>query len=310
MSRSRELDELARPRAGIVTRRELLRLGWSASAIDRARGQGLLLDLARGVYRTAGAPFDRRAACFAAVAIAGHQSALARYSAAEVHGMTEPRPGPVEVLLPHGCRVPRGNDRLVRVTRTRLLPDAERCVRKGLPVTTVARTLLDLAARTSAGRLTELTAAGLRIRGCNLADLEAVLAAHPAARGRDRLRAAIAVLGEDGGAARSDAEIRALDVVVAAGLPRPVVAHRIFGDDGTFIAEVDLAYPQQRIAIEIDGYRWHSSPARKRADEERQNRLVVAGWTVLRFSATDVRRRPGHVVEVIRRALGAVSTGR
>lgn len=67
-----------------------------------------------------------------------------------------------------------------------------------------------------------------------------------------------------------------------------------------------LAYPEHRLAIEIDGFRWHSSPARKRADEERQNRLILAGWTVLRFSASVVRASPAALVGAVAAVVGNV----
>lgn len=298
------LDHLAAHRSGIVTRQALLTAGWSASAVDRAVRRGRLHRLAPGVFRVDGAPFSRSAARHAALAIAGGGALVAGWSAAELHGFAEDRAGPVEVLVPHGTSVPARGP-LLHATRTRTLVPEDRTELDGLSVTAPARTLLDLAARRSADRLGELVAAALRGACCTAADLEATLAAHPRARGRGRLRAAVALLADDGARSRSDVEVGALQALVDAGLPRPSVGHRVRDERGRFIAEVDLAYPDRRLAIEIDGYRWHSSPARKRADEQRQNRLVLAGWTVLRFSASEVRSHPDRLVASVRAALGA-----
>lgn len=111
------------------------------------------------------------------------------------------------------------------------------------------------------------------------------------------------LLGSDGAQTRSGVEIAALQALVKGGLPRPVLAYRVHDTQGRFIAEVDLAYPELKLAIEIDGYRWHSTPAQKRADEERQNRLILAGWTVLRFSAAEVRHDPEVLATTVSRYL-------
>ena len=191
----------------------------------------------------------------------------------------------------------------MQLTRTRSLPPEHRDVVDGLPVTSGPRTLLDLAATTSTQQLIELAAASVRLRTCTLDDLATIVHARQRVRGRQRLEMAIEVLGDDGVIARSDVEVGALWSLVEGGLPRPHVAYRVVDITGAFVAEVDLAYPEFRLAIEIDGYRWHSSPESKRRDEERQNRLVLAGWTVLRFSAGDVRSRPHLLVNAVREAL-------
>lgn len=306
MAADMTMEELARPQAGVVSRSQLLAAHWSSGAIERELARGRLVRVVRGVDRVSGAPWSRRAAQHAAILLVGHGATLARWSAAELHGFAEPRGGPLDLLAPHPRRQPADADQLLRLRSTRDLRPADRCEIEGLPVTSGARTLVDLAGLASSARLAELTAAAIRVRACTLEQLGHALDARPSARGRARLAAALALLGEDGPRARSDVEIGAVRILVEAGLPRPVVAHRVFDDDdGGFVAEVDLAYPHLRLAIEIDGFRWHSSPARKRHDEARQNRLVLAGWTVLRFSAAEVRSRPWTFVDAVRAALGS-----
>jgi very-short-patch-repair endonuclease len=297
------LDRLAAPRAGVVARAELEALGWSDGRIAHAVHSGALIRVWRGVYRLAGVAWTRRAGFHAAVLAVGADAHLARWSAAELHGFCEPRPRPVDVLIPHRRTVEVRTDGFLRISRTRALPEPDRAVVGELPVTAPARTVLDLAATTATTRLAELVAAAIRVHACGVEDLQAVMSRRPNVRGRGRLRQVLHLLDEDGGRSRSDVEVVALRELVRAGLPRPAVAFKVHDDQGRFVAEVDLAYPEVRLAIEIDGYRWHSTPAQKRADEDRQNRLVLAGWTVLRFSAAEVRSDPRPMVQAIRTAL-------
>lgn len=299
----RELDRLARPRAGVVTRATLLDAGWTRSGINRAVASALLFPVAKGVYRTAGTPWRLPATHHAALAAAGEGGALARRSAAEVLGLLDPRQAPHHLVIPHDRRPPAVPSKLAIVTRSRTVRTDEVVEVSGLRTTSAARTLLDLAPRSSAERLAEMAAAAIRLRHCGLGQLEDVLAVHPGARGRSRLRTAVRLLGDDGAKARAEVEIAAVAALLEAGLPRPEIAFRVHDGNGRLIAEVDLAYPTWRLALEIDGYRWHSTPARKRADESRQNRLILAGWTVLRFSAEVVRRHPYDLVDAVAQAL-------
>lgn len=303
MNTAPTLDVLARSQAGIVTRGQLLGAGWSSGRVDRSLASGRIVVVTRGVYRVCGAPFTRRAAQHAALLAVGDGAVLARWTAAALHGFTDHRPGPIDVLAHHPKREPWHCRGLLRVRQTRCLPTQEQAEADGLPVTSGARTILDLAPSASSAQLAELVAGAVRVRACTLDDLQRVLDRHPVARARGRVRAALGLLADDGVAARSAAEVAALRALVRAGLPRPVMAFRVTDDLGDFLAEVDLAYPQHRIGIEIDGFRWHHTPERKQADEERQNRLVLAGWTILRFSAAEVRARPETLTAAVARAL-------
>ncbi|MFP4148546.1 MAG: endonuclease domain-containing protein [Nitriliruptoraceae bacterium] len=162
---------------------------------------------------------------------------------------------------------------------------------------------MDLSGDCTVPALTELVVAALQTDPQVLARLETVLAQNPSARGRRNLRAARAALGAEAGRIRSEIEVVAARELIAAGLPRPELGFPVLDASGRLIAVLDLAYPDHRVAIEIDGFNWHRSPAQKLADERRQNQLVLAAWTVLRFSASEVRHHPRNLVEVVRAAL-------
>lgn len=85
-------------------------------------------------------------------------------------------------------------------------------------------------------------------------------------------------------------------------LPRPIYQY-VVRVDGRFVARVDFAYPEVRLALEVDGHDNHRTPSDFRRDLNRQNLLVAAGWTVLRFTWSDVVQRPAEVAATIRRQL-------
>lgn len=299
------LEELARDRAGLVTRAQLVTGGWSAGRIEHALRTERLVAVHGGVYRVGGAPWTRAASRHAAVLLAGEGAVLAGWSAAEALGFAEPRPGPLQVLVPHRRRPRLESSRLVHVTRARTLGTEDVREVGGVPVTDPARTLLDLAPSCRPATLAELAVAALQNDRRVLERIDAVLDRNPAARGRRNLDAARVTLGTDGDQARSEVEIAVVVSLVAAGLPRPVLGHPVHGERGQLLAVLDLAYPEVKLAIEIDGFRWHRSPARKLADEQRQNLLVLAGWTVLRFSASAVRDDPDALTAAVASALAA-----
>ena len=107
-------------------------------------------------------------------------------------------------------------------------------------------------------------------------------------------------LDADGG--RTSALESAMDrLVVDFRLPRPERQHPVAGT----LYRLDYAWPRDRLAVVVDGYGPHSSRKAFQSDRERQNLLVLAGWTVLRFTWADVGERPTVVAEAVRRALGA-----
>ncbi len=134
-------------------------------------------------------------------------------------------------------------------------------------------------------------------------ELIATLLAH-ARRGRPgirRLRRVIAANLHREEATDSRFEILVLTLLLEHGLPEPVLHHNVRAADGRFIAEVDLAYPELRIAIELDGGVHRDREVFER-DRPRQNRLVLEGWTVLRFTWDTLVRHPERIVAEVRAA--------
>lgn len=171
----------------------------------------------------------------------------------------------------------------------------------GIPVTTAARTLLDVASQApldviedaldDAIRRDLLSRAGLRRRTDELGRRAGV----PAVR---RLLAA----REPGKRSESVLEARLHRVLTRSGLRAPVVQHPLRGA-GRVVGIVDLAYPWARLAIEADGYRWHSGRRRFEHDRIRLNALTLLGWRVIRVTSSELKERADHVVGTIRAAL-------
>jgi very-short-patch-repair endonuclease len=182
---------------------------------------------------------------------------------------------------PHWARMPG-----VRAHRTTAFLSCEHTTQRRIPVTTVARTLVDLSGSFSVAQLGRMTDRALRKGKLRLDDLRKCVAALGPAPGRRPTRI-VRVLrrrlaGYEPG--DSDLEMRFVRAIVAAGLPEPQLQHRVAL--GNRRCRIDLAYPDLKIAVEIDGWEHHRSRTAFDDDRARANDLVVAGWRVLRFTSS------------------------
>ena len=178
----------------------------------------------------------------------------------------------------------------------------ETVTRRGKPATSVVRTIADLGRRLP---LVEAVAAldmALHRKLLDLVDLRAWAGEHPRYRGVARLRRAIE-LAEP--ATESVMETRLRLLLVLARLPRPHAQITLYDEFGDFLGRPDFYYPRHRLALDHDG---SSHRENLTADNRRQNRLVDAGYRLLRFTAADVMSAPSSVVALVRRALAAESS--
>ena len=201
-----------------------------------------------------------------------------------VWGISGFRPGRLEITVPPG----RSNrNALARVHRSTV----KEVRRDGVPVTTVARTIGDLAGVVGGDVLEEAVDDVLCRRLVTLEALE---------RGA-RARALRAVLEAWNGDAlpAGVAEMRVVRELLAARLPQPVRQYEI-RHGGQFVARVDLAYPDQRLALELDGFRWHAGRGPFRSDRLRRNRVEAAGWRLLEAAPEDVGAVVGTAAAILR----------
>jgi hypothetical protein len=202
----------------------------------------------------------------------------------------------VHLTVPPPTRVRHRADRRIHVSA---VPAAQIQRRAGVALTSPGRTWLDLAAHLPAGALLAVTDQMLA-RGYPPRGFDRVLAAAPGARGKRIAREVVAVADPLAG---SPMESVLRWLLHEAGLPAPVLQHVVMDGDDRRLGRVDLAWPDRRVLVEFDG-NVHRERRVFVDDLRRQNGLVLAGWTVLRFTSADVLGHPEQVIAAIRTALG------
>jgi hypothetical protein len=283
---------------GVVTRHEALALGMKKSTLDRKLEEGSLVKVATSAYAIPGVFTSERAILGAASRSLG--AVVSHQAAARLHGVVVPGPRLV-VSVPH-----RRTHRFPDVTVHQLTDIREVDVTRigGLPTTTAARTVVDLAAVLS---LTQLGRAIDRFASKEVASFEAMSdvldqLARKGKPGVVKLRRALEPRLGTRGRSESDLESRLIELIMLASLPEPDQQYRpswLKHING----RVDLSYPESMLVIEGDSREWHGDEFTFQADRERDNLAQLAGWRILRFTWRDITRRPEYVVSSIRRAL-------
>lgn len=266
--------------------------------IERRLATGRWEQVLPGVYRFGGTPGswkqDLMAACLHAGDCAGasHRSAAALWELQGVDGHV------VEIITPRRLRHPGVIAHRTRIPRRRLT------TMDGIPATNPARTLLDLGAVVPPWVVEDALDDALRRRLVDVRSLRRLLDAD-GARGRNGtgvLRALLEDRSPGHAPAESVLETRLAALLRRSTLPYPVQQHEV-RVGGRVVARVDFAWPDVKVAVEADGYRFHSGRRAWRKDRSRRNVLTGAGWRVLHVTWEDLRDRPEVVVGDIRRAL-------
>ena len=299
----RLIHSCMRKQYGLITRAQALGAGMSRHQIQRQLDRERWRTAAAGVYHNAAVPETPHsrllAACIAHGGLASHRSA------ANLHKIDDFRlVRPEIVVAPGRGRAAAG----VRLHRSTQLDLAQPVVREGIPCTGVSRTVLDLAMVVSRQQLERALDCVLRDRRVTLQDLYEVVASH-SRRGRDgltRLRAALDARCGNDPVPLSDWSRWVSDLLVESGLDRPMLEYRVHNGAGHFLAQVDLAFPDRRLAIELDSVRWHHNRESFVKDRRRRNQLQAVGWDVLNFTWEDYATRPAELCAVVAKAYKAV----
>ncbi len=273
---------VAAKQLGLITSEQASALGLTRGEIEHRVRTKQWRRLRRGVFAVAGAPNTYEQRLLGVVLRAGPAAVASHFSACSLHEYPDSIGESYDVTVAPGVqrRIPG-----VRVHRPANLADHDRTVVRGIPVTTYARTLIDCSAWLSLGQLARALDAGLVRRQVTLWSVERSLSALGAAPNR-RPSAVRLLLEERGlGALESESrpEIRVLRLIVGAGLPEPVQQHRVRVRGERF--RLDLAYPDLKVAVEYDGWDWHSTRSAFDRDRRRDRLLQLDGWTVLRFTS-------------------------
>ena len=271
----RVLARVATRQHGVVSRAQVLALGVTSSYIARLVVGGRLHQVHHGVYAVGHPRITREGRWMAAVLAGGAEAVLSHLSAALLWELIDRDVSSIHVLVPgRGSRRRPG----IVIHRTRELAPEHRTERSGIPVTTVGRTLLDLAAILPTQRLRFAVEAADRRGRLDVPVLVALCDDSAGRRGAGVLRSL--ALEQRGAAHRtkSPPETLFLRLCLAHGLPEPLVNSRLHG------YEVDFHWPDAKLVVEIDSYTYPRSWAQRQRDLERDAALKARGIEVLRYT--------------------------
>lgn len=294
-----ELLELAAAQHWVLSRDQAVGLGLSRQSISRRLSSGFLVPLHPSIYRVAAGPesWHQRllASCMWTSGVTSHRAAL------KLLGIDAYSGNIIEV----SSRTHRVSSTKVRIHQISGLPAGD-VMRVGpIPTTTPTRTLLGVGSVISQKSLEEALDSALRQRLTSVDRLMAGierLGGH-GSRGPSALAKLLATRG-DVVATDSALETRLIRLLRHHGLPPP--RRQVEVRDGRgFIGRLDFAYPELKIAIEVQSYRWHSSWASQGKDRERLNRLQILGWIVIQVTYEDLQHHSAFVAQRVREALNA-----
>jgi Protein of unknown function (DUF559) len=275
----REIERLATWQHGVIARPQLLAAGLGRGAIDKRVQKRRLVAVHPGVYALGHAALRREGWWMAAALAYGGRAVLSHHTAAAAWELRPSRSRiDVSLVTADGRRSKAGT----RLHRVRSLPDDERARLGPLPVTSLARTLLDLAPLLTVHHVEQaIHRAGVH-GSFDLVAVRQVLDRHRGKAGAPRLAALLARLhGAAAELTRSELEIAFLALCDRYALPRPVANARIHG------FEVDFHWPGTRLIVETDG-RHHAMPAQRERDHDKRLILEAAGWRVIGLTFTQV----------------------
>ena len=278
-----ECFRLAWKQHGVVSREQVVRLGLSERWVDRRVADGRLIRLHPGVYVIAGAPSSWLQSVMGACLWAGSGAAASHRSAAAIWQLDGARERTVEITSSRHLR-----SRRVKVHR-RPLEDWEITKRQCVPVTKVERTLLDLGSCVSAMALEIALDSALRRHLTAVPRLHAHLIemARNGVPGTRALRRLLQERDPSIPPRESPLETRLGRLLREWRLPAPA-AQFIVRSGNRFVARLDFAYPEKRLAIEADGYEFHQGRLRWKRDLKRRNDLTSLRWRVLSFTKEDL----------------------
>ncbi|MBV9415861.1 MAG: type IV toxin-antitoxin system AbiEi family antitoxin domain-containing protein [Solirubrobacterales bacterium] len=295
------LAELARRQHVVFGLDQLRELGLTARAVQKRAAVGRLHRIHAGVYSLVPKELLKREGLYmAAVLACGPGAVLSHRSAAVLHELRDWGATKIEVTVPR--RSARQHDG-IKVHRTTTLTDADVAVENNIPCTSVARTLLDLADVVTHRQLERSFDQAELNEVLDLKEIEDQLARNPT---RGAAKAVRKVLDEHyigKTATANENEELLLSITRGLGLPDPETNQYIALPDGGPPIKADFLWRQQRVIVEADSSKWHGTRQRIENDRRRDQRLTVAGWTVIRTSWRQMTYQPDELRKVLLKLL-------
>jgi hypothetical protein len=299
-SRDRELAERATRQHGVVSRRDLLEVGFSRDQIKRMRQARRLHDIHRGVYALGHRVLSQRARWLAAVLASGPDALLSHRCAAALANVRRTSLTYVEVIVPQQRRRIEG----VRMHVSTRILERDRHEIDGIPCTSLARTLLDLAAILPRREVERACDEAEVQELFDLTAMEGVLDRARGCRGTVTLRAVLSEHRIGTTLTRRGLEEQTLRLLDHYGIRRAEVNMRVYCRPGVS-PEVDFLWRRERLILETDGNRFHRTPRQIARDRRKEADLVRAGYRVLRATSGQVEHEPESVALMVRAALAA-----
>jgi very-short-patch-repair endonuclease len=291
-----DVAELARRQHGVVAAWQLYSLGFTRERLAGCVTRGWMVRIHKAVYAVGYLPLTRHGRWMAAVLALGEGTVLSHRSAAALWRIWgEGSRALVEVIAP--TRAGRARRAGIKVHRPRHIPPEELSEHLGIPTTSPARTLMDLAPSLPSRSLERALDEAARLKLCTMDDLRAVLCLGPR-RGVRQLRATLSRHAPGSTFTRSELEERFLALLRRELIPAPLVNHPVLD------YEADFLWPAERLIVEVDGHASHGTRLAFQEDRDRDSRLAAQGFRTQRFTWFDVTSRPAVVAHRVKRALG------
>ena len=289
------IARVAATQHGVVAARQIIDGGVSEAAIRRRLADGRLRRMHRGVYAIGRQPLTRRGRWMAAVLAGGRSAVLSHRSAAALLDLRATATNLIDVTVPGASRRRRRDN--LRIHTTRPFHPDDIAVVDGIPVTSVERTLLDLAELLPLPQIRRAYEQAERLRTLDHSRLRALIARSNGRRGVGALRRVAAIDPDPGTRLRSELERAFRDLVEAGGLP-PYLPNTVLAG-----YEVDAYWPAARLVVELQGRAWHADPQAFERDHAKRAELMAAGYTVLALTYEQVTHDPEGVIRILRRLL-------
>jgi very-short-patch-repair endonuclease len=293
------IADLAARQHGVVSRAQLRALGLGEDAIDYRLATGRLHRVFAGVYTLGGRLFSKQGSWTAAVLASGTDAALSHHSAAALWGLRGYSQSTVHVTVPHQST----STKQIRRHRSRL-PADEVTLEEGIPVTTVPRTILDLAATEPEETVLALLRESEYRRLWDRLSLWDMVERYPTRKGVRKVRVALnRVKKEPPGRRRSPLEERFAPFLRRHRLPLPRFNDWILIAAGRF--QVDCHWPGTKQIVELDGWEGHGTRSAFRNDRAKDRSLSVAGYSVTRLTWNQLEDEPEAIAADLRVLLGS-----
>lgn len=296
--REKLLYAIARDQRGVFTLAQAEACGLPRRTVAGRAAQGLYDVIHPGVYGLAGSDDTWTRAVVGAILSASEPAAASHETAARLWGMADRKPRIIEVVSRRHLRVKRDG---FTVHESKDLVNHDIVQLDGVPITTAARTVVDLGASAPLWLVAKCLDTGLRKRLFTIWDVHRFMCrvARPGRTGVGTIRPLVEERLTWEGITESDLEDLFRKIVASSSYPLPETQHRLFDASGVFVGRFDFAYPTRMAIVETDSEGFHMDPVSFQRDREKQNRAHALGWTVYRVTWRQLIDDPDSVRAII-----------